>query len=292
MRESLLDEAPITAGAGGCPAGFPAPYEALPYSSRCREIWRRGEHLLIGVSPGNSYFSHRRITELLGWGRQFFERTDIVYADLHVSAQFESFGYTPEHAGRRALKEVKATARRIERGVEEAGRRDDVRVHALSSFAGDPVYRRLHGQIVEALHADRVFRDAAEGMARGFLAARLDEGLAPSEPQLAAGIQYIAAELPFFLDTPALLGVPSSVTCYHMQLPLTPVLFGRDEGLRAVPGQGYAVIRPAATRTGTASEVPSAAPSEIGSDVGSDIGSDVVPSASLDAEPALPARAA
>lgn len=272
MRESLLDGAPITAGAGGCPvgipAGIPAAYEALPYSSRCREIWRRGEHLLIGVSPGNSYFSHRRITELLWWGRQFFERTDIVYADLHVSAQFESFGYTPEHAARRALKEIKATARRIERGVEEAGPRDDVRVHALSSFAGDPAYQRLHGQIVDALHADRDFRDAAEGMARGFLAARLDEGLAPSEPQIAAGIRYIAAELPFFLDTPALLGVPSSVTCYHLQLPLVPVLFGRNEGLRAAPGQGYAVIRPAATRTGLAPGAPCAS------------------------EPVLPARAA
>ncbi|MEV7023584.1 tRNA-dependent cyclodipeptide synthase [Kitasatospora sp. NPDC093558] len=280
MRESLLDEAPITTGPGGRPAGFPAAYEALPYSARCHEIWRRGDHLLIGVSPGNSYFSHRRITELLGWGRQFFERTDIVYADLHVGSQFETFGYTPEHAARRALKEIKATARRIERGVEEAGRRDDVRVHALSSFTGDPVYERLHGRIVDALHADRVFREAAEGMARGFLAARLDEGLAPSEPQLAAGLRYIAAELPFFLDTPALLGVPSSVTCYHLQLPLTPVLFGRDEGLRAASGQAYAVIRPAGAPTGATSDAaPEGEP-------------DIVPGAASEPGPALPARAA
>ncbi|MBV6697202.1 tRNA-dependent cyclodipeptide synthase [Kitasatospora aureofaciens] len=235
--------------------GPTAAYEALPYSRRCHEIWRRGEHLLIGVSPGNSYFSHRRIAELIGWGRKFFERIDIVYADLHVGAQYETFGYTPEHAERRALKEVKATARRIERGVEEAGRQEDVRVHALSSFTGEPAYRRLHSQTVEALRTDRVFREAAEGMARGFLAARLDEGLAPSEPQLAAGLRYIAAELPFFLDTPALLGVPSSVSCYHLELPLTPVLFGRDEGLRAVPGQAYAVVRPAATLAATADSV-------------------------------------
>ncbi|WP_435796306.1 tRNA-dependent cyclodipeptide synthase [Kitasatospora aureofaciens] len=48
------------------------------------------------------------------------------------------------------------------------------------------------------------------------------------------------------LDTPALLGVRSSVSCYHLQLPLTPVLFGRDEGLRAAARQAYAVVRPAA----------------------------------------------
>ncbi|MGV9264562.1 tRNA-dependent cyclodipeptide synthase [Kitasatospora sp. NPDC003701] len=221
-------------------------YEAFPFSGGCREIWRRGEHLLIGVSPGNSYFSHRRIAELVGWGLEFFERIDIVQADLHVEAQYETFGYTPEHAQRRAAKEIKATARRIARGVEEAGGPDGVRTHALSAFTGHPAYRRLHRQVVDALDADREFRAAAEAMARGFLAARLDEGLAPNEPQLAAGLRYIAAELPFFLDTPALLGVPSSVSCYHLQLPLTPVLFGREEGLRAAPGQAYAVVRPAA----------------------------------------------
>ncbi|MGW6915923.1 tRNA-dependent cyclodipeptide synthase [Kitasatospora sp. NPDC054939] len=40
----------------------PVEFEALPFSDRCRRIWRRGDHLLIGVSPGNSYFSHRRIS--------------------------------------------------------------------------------------------------------------------------------------------------------------------------------------------------------------------------------------
>ncbi|MFJ9604986.1 tRNA-dependent cyclodipeptide synthase [Kitasatospora sp. NPDC101176] len=241
MRETLPDEIPIRPT-----ADVSAGYEALPYSRRCREIWRRGEHLLIGVSPGNSYFSHRRIAELVGWGSGFFERIDIVYADLHVATQFETFGYTPEHARRRAAKEVKATARRIERGVEESGRPCPVRMHALSEFTGDDHYRRLHRQAVEALQTDPAYRTAAENMARGFLAARLDEGLAPSEAQLAAGVRYITAELPFFLDTPALLGVTTSVSCYHLQLPLTHVLFGRDEGLRAAPGQAYAVVRPAA----------------------------------------------
>ncbi|WP_395293528.1 tRNA-dependent cyclodipeptide synthase [Kitasatospora hibisci] len=238
MRETLPGESAVTIDRTA--------YEALPFSARCREIWRRGDHLLIGVSPGNSYFSHRRISELIRWGREFFDRIDIVHADLHVEAQFAAFGYTAEHAQRRAAKEVKATARRIARGAEEAGEPDNVRAHALSEFTGHPAYGRLHHQTVDALRTDREFREAAEGMARGFLAARMDEGLAPNELQLAAGLQYIAAELPFFLDTPALLGVASSVSCYHVELPLTPVLFGRDRGLRAAPGQAYAVVRPAA----------------------------------------------
>lgn len=220
-----------------------APFEALPYSERCRQVWERGDHLLIGVSPGNSYFSHQRITQLLQWGAEFFRSVDIVYADLHVDSQFAAFGYTPEHALRRATKEVKTTHRRIQRGVDEAGI-PGVRVRALSDFLPDPAYQRLHRAVLDALDTDRAFRDATEGMARGFLGSRLPEGRSPSPAQLAAGVEYIAAELPFFLDTPSLVQVPTSISSYHVQLPLTPVLFGRSEGLRAVPEQGYAVIRP------------------------------------------------
>ncbi|MFF1869698.1 tRNA-dependent cyclodipeptide synthase [Kitasatospora herbaricolor] len=223
----------------------PTMFEAQPFSPRCQAIWRRGDHLLIGVSPGNSYFGPQRISELVSWSTEFFAAVDIVYADLHVEVQYQAFDRPPEQARRRAAKEIKATARRIRRGVEESGR-PGVGVHPLSSFADDPVYQRLHRSVLDALRTDPVLREAAEGMARSFLAARLGEGLPPTEEQLAAGLRYIAAELPFFLDTPALLRVPSSVSCYHVQLPLTPVLFGRDAGLRAAAGQGYAVVRQAA----------------------------------------------
>jgi cyclo(L-tyrosyl-L-tyrosyl) synthase len=57
-------------------------------------------------------------------------------------------------------------------------------------------------------------------------------------------LDYIAAELPFFVDTPSILGVPSSVSCYHVLMPLTEVLYGRGGGLRAMRNQAYAVVRP------------------------------------------------
>ncbi|GAA1948475.1 hypothetical protein GCM10009738_22320 [Kitasatospora viridis] len=219
-------------------------FQAVPFSDRCRRLWGDGDHLLIGVSPGNSYFSAGRIAELVRWARESFDRVDVVHADLHVAAQFEAAGYTAEHAERRAAKEVKATARRIRSGVEQAGR-SGVHCHPLSAFTGDPAYRRLRATVDLALEGDAELAAAAEGMARSFLAARLTPDHRPTPTQLAAGLDYIAAELPFFLDTPALLGVRSSISCYHLELPLTPVLFGRAHGLRAQPRQGYAVVRPA-----------------------------------------------
>ncbi|GAA2747843.1 tRNA-dependent cyclodipeptide synthase [Kitasatospora cinereorecta] len=238
MSESLLSTTLATFTTHG-------PFEVRPFSDRCRSVFELGDHLLIGVSPGNSYFGPQRIAELVRWGHEFFDAVDIVYADLHVDAQFTAAGYTAEHAERRAAKEVKATQRRIQRGVAEAGR-PGVGVHALSEFLPRATYRELHREVLHALGTDPEFRAATEGMARSFLRARQADGAAPAPDRLAAGVDYIAAELPFFLDTPALLGVRSSVACYHVELPLTPVLFGRTEGLRAVPAQAYAVVRPTA----------------------------------------------
>lgn len=218
-------------------------FQALPFSDRCHRVWQRGDHLLIGVSPGNSYFTHLRIAQLVRWGRQFFTAVDVVYADLQVDTQYAVHGYPAELAVRRAQKEIKATRRRIERGLALAAC-GGAGLHALSEFADTAVYRRLRGEVATALAEDAELRDAAERMAAGFLASRLPEGEPPSSEQLAAGLGYIAAELPFFLDTPSLLGVESSLSCYHVELPLTPVLFGREHGLRAAPGQGYAVLRP------------------------------------------------
>ncbi|GAA5015902.1 tRNA-dependent cyclodipeptide synthase [Kitasatospora paranensis] len=242
MSETLLSDTPVSTGTNPSPTA--AEFHAAPFSERCRQIFGRGDHLLIGVSPGNSYFSAGRIAELVHWGRSRFSAVDVVHADLHVEAQFAAAGYPPDAAARRAAKEVKATRRRVERGVADAGR-TAVGVHALSDFTDTAAYRRLHRGVLDALGTDRPLRTATERMAGGFLHSRLD-GAAPAADQLAAGVAYIAAELPFFLDTPALLGVASSVACYHVELPLTGVLFGRAEGLRAAAGQAYAVVRPAA----------------------------------------------
>lgn len=215
-----------------------------PFTRSCRFIWDEGDHVLIGVSPGNSYFSADRIAELVRWASARFDRVDLVYADRHVARMFAAFGYDEEHAERRASKELKAVRRRIVRGVEEAARPGQpVGVHALSEFAGNQVYDLLHRRVRHFLTTDREFRTGCEEMATAFLAGKAD-GVSASPEQLSACLDYIAAELPFFLDTPGILGVPSSVSCYHALIPLTELLYAKGGGLRASRNQAYAVVRP------------------------------------------------
>ncbi|MBW5486547.1 tRNA-dependent cyclodipeptide synthase [Streptomyces bambusae] len=222
-----------------------ASFEVLPFTRTCRHIWEDGDHVLIGVSPGNSYFSAERIAALAQWATTRFAQVDFVYADLHVDRMFAAFGYTPEHAEKRATKEIKAVRRRILKGVEEAApEQAEIRVRALSEFQDNPVYRLLHRRVLHFLDTDDEFRKGCEQMALHFVGSKLPEGESITDGQLQVCFDYMAAELPFFVDTPSILGVPSSVAAYHVRMPLTEVLYGRGGGLRATRNQAYAVVRP------------------------------------------------
>ncbi|MER7763298.1 tRNA-dependent cyclodipeptide synthase [Streptomyces sp. NPDC097619] len=232
-----------------------ASFEVLPFTRTCRHIWEDGDHVLIGVSPGNSYFSAERVAALARWASERFAQVDFVYADLHVDRMFAAFGYTREHAERRAAKEIKAVRRRILKGVSESlDRYSGIRVRGLSEFQEDPVYKLLHRRVLHFLEADPEFRKGCERMALHFMGTKVPEGESITTEQLQVCFDYIAAELPFFVDTPSILDVPSSVSAYHVDMPLTEVLYARGGGLRAMRNQAYAVVRPEAP----AREVPAA----------------------------------
>ncbi|MFE2166941.1 tRNA-dependent cyclodipeptide synthase [Streptomyces sp. NPDC059447] len=231
-----------------------ASFEVLPFTRACRHIWEDGDHVLIGVSPGNSYFSSERIAGLAQWAVTRFAQVDFVYADLHVDRMFAAFGYSREHAQKRAAKEIKAVRRRILKGVSELSESTapqvEIRVRALSEFQSNPVYQLLHRRVLHFLETDDEFRKGCEGMAHHFVGSKLPEGESITDEQLRVCFDYMAAELPFFVDTPSILDVPSSVAAYHVRMPLTDVLFARGGGLRATRNQAYAVVRPENTTTG------------------------------------------
>jgi cyclo(L-tyrosyl-L-tyrosyl) synthase len=79
------------------------------------------------------------------------------------------------------------------------------------------------------------------------LSGKLPEGSAPSEQQVECAVRYFLAELPLFVDTPAIVGAGSSVFCYHQPPDVLRRLYGRELSLRPAPGQGFAVVTPLET---------------------------------------------
>ncbi|MFI8516630.1 tRNA-dependent cyclodipeptide synthase [Streptomyces sp. NPDC085481] len=225
-----------------------APAETLqlqPYTDHCRVIADEGAHVVIGVSPGNSYFTAQRLRELARWGLDHFERVDFVYTDLHVSDMYEALGYGADEARRKAVKNLRGVRAKVGAAVAEADP-DGLRLRGrgMSEFGEVPAYQELHRQVLAAVAGDPVVRGTCDALAGIFLAGKLTSGQEVTDRQREVCREYICAEVPLFLDTPAILGVPSSLNVYHQALPLADLLYARGSGLRASRNQGHGILTP------------------------------------------------
>ncbi|WP_255508316.1 tRNA-dependent cyclodipeptide synthase [Nocardia sp. CS682] len=216
-----------------------------PFTRHCQVVQHDGDHAVIGVSPGNSYFSGQRIRDLAKWGLSHFDRVDIVYTDVYVAEMFEAIGYSELDARRKADKNIRGVRAKIVAAVGDAdpqGRR--LFAKAMSEFRANEAYRALHADLVGRSADDAEFRAVCHQLVARFLSSKVLDGRAPTPRQHEVCLDYIRAEAPLFLDTPAILGVPSSLNCYHQLLPMAELLYARGSGLRASRNQGHAIVTP------------------------------------------------
>ncbi|MHB9851826.1 tRNA-dependent cyclodipeptide synthase [Streptomyces krungchingensis] len=220
-------------------------FRVQPYTPHCQVIHAAGDHAVIGVSPGNSYFSARRVDALARWGVEHFDRVDLVYTDLHVAEMYEALGYPADDARRKAVKNLRGVRAKVTAAAAAHGAGGGrLAAHAMSDFADNPAYRRIHDHIRELLDEDTEFRETCDALVDTYLATKVLDGRVATERQRAVCLEYVCAEAPLFLDTPAILGVPSSLNCYHQLLPMAELLYARGSGLRASRNQGHAIVTP------------------------------------------------
>ncbi|SON62021.1 Cyclo(L-tyrosyl-L-tyrosyl) synthase [Mycobacterium simulans] len=216
-----------------------------PFTQHCHVIHTEGDHAVIGISPGNSYFSRERIRDLGVWGLTNFDRVDFVYTDVHVAESYEALGDSAIEARRKAVKNIRGVRAKIAAAVDEldpTGTRLSVR--PMSEFQSNEAYRELHADLLARLDDDEDFRAVCKDLVRRFLSTKVVAQQGPTATQEQVCMDYICAEAPLFLDTPAILGVPSSLNCYHQSLPMAEMLYARGSGLRASRNQGHAIVTP------------------------------------------------
>lgn len=223
----------------------PETFTVRPYTSHCQVIHDEGAHAVIGISPGNSYFSHQRVLDLAVWGLRHFEQVDLIYTDLHITEMYEALGYGPHDARRKAVKNLRGVRAKVTNAVTTLDPdRSRMRGRPLSALLGNTVYQKIRTGLDHHLATDPDFRSVCQGLTDTFFTDKLADGDPPTDRQRDVSLAYICAEAPLFLDTPAILGVPSSLNCYHQLLPLAELLYARGPGLRASGNQGHAVITP------------------------------------------------
>jgi tRNA-dependent cyclodipeptide synthase len=224
-------------------------FDVLPLTAMCRRVFERGDHVLIGVSTGNSYFNQERLGALLVWAERHFSLIDVMYVDTHIDTMLEARGLGPDEARRRTKSMLKDVRRRIRRALERVAEteRARFRVRALSEYETLPGYQEVLRRAEPDLDGSGFLARAAGEQVHDLL---MSQAPGPPEPASAAqwdaGLAYLRAELPFLLNTPAILDVPSSVACYHKSMPVVEELFQGLGSLDRDPRQGFLVVRPPA----------------------------------------------
>ncbi|MEV0051573.1 tRNA-dependent cyclodipeptide synthase [Saccharopolyspora shandongensis] len=198
-----------------------------PFTGNCARLIERGRHLAFAVSPGNGYFSEDRIVSMVEWGCARFRAVDLVTADVPMAVcTYLGRGYEERHARQRAKRDVRQMENRIGRALARVDHHGAaVRVRYFDHAIGQPGYARVRAEIARARRDDPAFAATCRRMVLDVLTARMPDGWQPDPAQLAAGAEYLDMELPWFADTPGVLGVAESVMVYRVVPAFAPYLY-------------------------------------------------------------------
>jgi cyclo(L-tyrosyl-L-tyrosyl) synthase len=213
-----------------------------PYSDNCRALCDLGEHALVGVSPGNGYFSEERLRLLLDWMSRAFDRVDAVVPDSSLVHTYQALGTPPEQAWNWAQRDARRMHRRIERAWQDSGMQQSKhRIRKLSEFTEHPSYQSLIQQVEQEIARDQSVKEVFVGAAHSALTSQL-KGSEPSPAQAEEAARYLIAEMPLCIDTPSVLDVATSVCVYHRVLPITQLTF-TPGALHCSSRQAFALVR-------------------------------------------------
>jgi cyclo(L-tyrosyl-L-tyrosyl) synthase len=239
---------------------LPNDLRATPLTENCEKVFATAQHITVGISPFNSYFSLARIHQILEWALAHFAYVDVFLPGTEAQNNLIACGYSETDARRSATKAInkmrnRAVSALLALGVGDAHAHG--MVHSLSDLCGEPAYESRREQAYTAFERDPNFRAGCEQMAHGVLKGRLDGDVEADARQLSLMIPYLFAELPVLIDSPAVLGVPASVTCYHSIIPIVRPMFEGKFDLVPSKEQGYLVLATPEARSTQSPQAPS-----------------------------------
>jgi cyclo(L-tyrosyl-L-tyrosyl) synthase len=211
-------------------------------------------HAVIGTSPFNSYYSEGRITELLTWANEHFDRVDVFLPDTPTVWTLEAGGYAPEEAAHKSRRQMRYLTNKIGRAREAVGILDDrLRLLPWTQVAQFERYAASEQRCRDAFATDREFQQECLAATDDVLQNRRREGHEPSHQQRLGAVDYLMAELPLILNGPELFDVQTSAFVYHRSLRLFERIFSGDFSIRPSPGQHFVIAQQLAEPVGSLS---------------------------------------
>jgi tRNA-dependent cyclodipeptide synthase len=216
-------------------------FEAHPQTPNCRRLMESGVHALIGISLYSGYYTRERCVQLAEWGTKHFKSIDFLVLDKAMLRTLQARGYPHDKAVLEARKQGrKARNKAIEALRAVSIPQPETRVFwwdfwdSLQTKVG---YQKVRSEVQKCYESDTLLRDACDNFARHLVG---EDGGAE---RVGLAVKGVLTVLPFFIDTPSILGVAESVWFAHERIPLGDLLYGGKFSLRPAKTQGVIVLR-------------------------------------------------
>jgi cyclo(L-tyrosyl-L-tyrosyl) synthase len=181
----------------------------IPLNSASQAVFDKRDHVLIGVSPFNSYFSSECIKTLLEWGFETFKKVHIFIPDGISIHTLRGLGYTDDHAARKVRKNDAQIKCRVINALRQFNPDVNDHIIQMSDALCHEKYLTIYQEILKKFENNKKFRQICLGTSEKMLSNY------QKECNAALAVPYLLYELPFYFNTPFILDVPSSVTIYH-----------------------------------------------------------------------------
>ena len=216
-----------------------------PITADCAAILRAREHVVVGVSPFNSYFTEEKIAELINWAKENFRAFHLYVPDGPSRFTLEALGYPESKARKKANRQGRWLLNKIGRALCAAEVEEAEAEHLILSsrtLDHDETYCRLAEEVDAICAGDASFHEACVETSRWVLNGQADDPDTVTREMLESAVRYLKAELPLFMNSPAIVGASSSVFAYHQCPPFLEELFQTRRGEIVNQRQGFVKV--------------------------------------------------
>lgn len=216
--------------------------EITPLTGNCAEIIKNRKHVCLGISPFNSLFSENYISDLIKWSLKNFESFHLFLPDEPTFYTLEALGYSPEECRKKMKKQLNWLKNKIHKALEENGLHNKEKyILNWEILSANRVFREELDKSFGLFDSDSEFRAQCMKASEWVLQNKLSEKEV-TEKALLKAVKYFLSEIPLFSATNKIVGIESSIFCYHQSISFHEKLYMNDLSLKPARGQGYGII--------------------------------------------------
>ena len=217
-------------------------YLFYPVNNKSKEIFKKKEFALIGVSPFNSFFDNQNIYTILKDVSQTFENYYVFIPNKISSYTLKALGYDDQRIHHKVRKQDNYLKNKTLKVLDQLNNFQVNRIILLSDLVNNDEYNKSYNQCLKLYNENSFFKKGCIETSSWVLSAHeYKRNIIINEEMKEIAVQYFLKELPLFLNSSKILNVKSCMFIYHNIPQFLKVIYNNYD--LANQNQGFAIIK-------------------------------------------------